>query len=91
MKKKQPQEHRTSIKSRFILFSVVLFLVIFIGGSAAFALSMWKMLHGTTGYELAEAMELERAKLETSVNAEIAIALKMAPQTGICAELPLRK
>jgi len=78
MKKKQPQERRTSIKSRFILFSVALFLVIFIGGSAAFALSMWKMLHTNAGYELEQSMDLERAKLEASVNAEIAIALKMA-------------
>jgi methyl-accepting chemotaxis protein len=39
---------------------------------------MWKMLHTTVGYELEQSMELERAKLETSVNGEIAIALKMA-------------
>jgi methyl-accepting chemotaxis protein len=72
------QERRTSIKSRFILFSAGLFLVIFIGGSAAFGFSMWNMIHTTSGYQLAQAMELERAKLETSVNGEIAIALKMA-------------
>jgi methyl-accepting chemotaxis protein len=53
-------------------------LVVFIGGSAAFGFSMWQMLHTTSGNELAQAMELERAKLETSVNGEIAIALKMA-------------
>ncbi|MDR2700818.1 MAG: hypothetical protein LBB72_00140, partial [Spirochaetaceae bacterium] len=75
---KQTQERRTSIKGRFILFSVVLFLVVFIGGSAAFGFSMWQMLHNTAGYELAQTMELERAKLETSVNGEIALALKMA-------------
>ncbi|MDR2729501.1 MAG: methyl-accepting chemotaxis protein, partial [Treponema sp.] len=78
MKTKQTQERRTSIKGRFILFSVVLFLVVLIGGSAAFGFSMWQMLHNTAGYELAQAMELERAKLETSVNGEIALALKMA-------------
>jgi methyl-accepting chemotaxis protein len=78
MKKNKTQEHRTSIKGRFIAFSAVMFLVIFIGGSAAFAFSMWQILHTTAGNELSQAMELERAKLETSVNSEIAIALKMA-------------
>ncbi|MDR2717712.1 MAG: methyl-accepting chemotaxis protein [Treponema sp.] len=78
MKNEQTQERRTSIKSRYILFSAALFLVIFIGGSAAFGFSMWQMIHTTAGYQLAQAMELERAKLETSVNGEIAIALKMA-------------
>jgi sensor histidine kinase regulating citrate/malate metabolism len=61
---KQTKEHRTSIKGRFIIFSDVLFLVIFIGGSAAFASSIRKDLHNTAGYELEETMELERAKVE---------------------------
>jgi len=78
MKEKQTQERRTSIKNRYILFSAVLFLVIFIGGSAAFGFSMWQMIHDTDGYELQETMELERSKLETSVNGEIALALQMA-------------
>jgi len=75
---KQDQEKRTSIKGRFIFFSVSLFLVLFIGGSAAFVFSMWQILHKSAGVELEQAMELERAKLESSVNSEIAIALKMA-------------
>jgi len=78
MKEKQTRERLTSIKNRFIIFSAVLFSVIFIGGSAAFAFSMWQILHKTAGNELAQAMELERAKLETSVNGEIALVLKMA-------------
>jgi len=78
MKEAQTGERRTSIKNRFIIFSAVLFLIIFIGGSAAFAFFMWQILHKTAGYELEQSMELERAKLETSVNSEIAIALKMA-------------
>ncbi|WP_461257741.1 methyl-accepting chemotaxis protein [Treponema sp. R80B11-R83G3] len=77
MKEKQTEERRTSIKTRFIVFSVVLFLVIFIGGSVAFTFSMWQTLHYTAGYELRDAMELQKAKLETSVNSEIAIAIKM--------------
>jgi methyl-accepting chemotaxis protein len=77
-RKQQNQKRRTSIKGRFIIYSAVLFLAIFIGGSVAFALSMWQIFHNTAGNELAQTMELERAKLETSVNGEIAIALKMA-------------
>jgi len=78
MKEKQAQLRRTSIKKRFIVFSVILFLAIFVGGSIAFGFSAWQMLHTTAGYELEQTIELERAKLESSVNAEIAIALKMA-------------
>jgi len=78
MKEKQIQERRTSIKGRFIIFSAVLFLAIFIGGSAAFVFSMRQILHNTAGHELAQSMELERAELEASVNSEIAIVLKMA-------------
>ncbi|MDR2951634.1 MAG: methyl-accepting chemotaxis protein [Treponema sp.] len=78
MEKSQTKERRTSVKGRYILFSVILFLVILIGGSAAFAFSMWQNIHTASGYQLEQAMELERAKLETSVNGEIAIVLKMA-------------
>ena len=78
MKKVQEQEKRSSIKTRYIVFSISLFLIIFIGGSAAFIFSMWQILHSTAGYELEQTMELEKAKLETLVNSEIAIALKMA-------------
>jgi len=75
---KQPQKRQSSIKGRFIVFSAALFLVILIGGSAAFVFSMWQMLHINAGSELEQSMELERAKLESSVNSEIAIAIKMA-------------
>ncbi|MCL1957971.1 MAG: methyl-accepting chemotaxis protein [Spirochaetes bacterium] len=78
MGKNKTQEHRTSLKGRFIVFSAVMFLVIFIGGGAAFAFTMWQFLHTNAGKELLQSMELERAELESSVNSEIAIALKMA-------------
>ncbi|MDR0302185.1 MAG: methyl-accepting chemotaxis protein [Treponema sp.] len=73
-----PRERRTSIKGRFIIFAVILFLVIFISGSVVFTLSMWQILHVNSRSELARSVELERIKLETSVKSEIAIALKMA-------------
>jgi methyl-accepting chemotaxis protein len=71
-------ERRTSLKRRFIVFSAVLFLVIFISGSAVFTFSMWQILHTNSRNDLVRMVEIERIKLETSVNGEIAIALKMA-------------
>jgi methyl-accepting chemotaxis protein len=73
-----PQKRQTSIKRQLILFSLILFVVILVAGSAAFAISMYQIIHASTGGELAKAAEIERIKLEASVNAEIAIALKMA-------------
>jgi methyl-accepting chemotaxis protein len=70
--------NRISIKRKFLIFSVILFLVIFISGSVAFAFSMWRILHANKGQELARSVEIERIKLEASVNGEIAIAMKMA-------------
>jgi methyl-accepting chemotaxis protein len=69
---------RTSIKRQFIVFSAVLFLIIFTSGSMAFAFSMWQIIHTTIGSELSRNIEIERIKLEASVNGEIAVALKMA-------------
>jgi methyl-accepting chemotaxis protein len=70
--------NRTSIKFKFISFSVILFAAILIGGSIAFAVSMWQISHISIGNEMIKEVEIERIKLESSVNAEIAIALKMA-------------
>jgi methyl-accepting chemotaxis protein len=71
-------ERQTSIKRQFLVFSAVLFLVILIGGSVAFILSMRRIVHAGAGNELRQMAEIERIKLEASVNGEIAIALKMA-------------
>jgi len=63
---------------KFITFSVVFFLVILIGGTTAFLLSMRQIIRENKGNVLAQILEIERIKLETSVNNEIVIALKMA-------------
>jgi methyl-accepting chemotaxis protein len=68
----------TSIRRRFLIFSVVLFMAVFIGGSGAFIFSMRQIVHANAGNELRQMAEIERIKLEASVNGEIAIALKMA-------------
>jgi methyl-accepting chemotaxis protein len=72
------QKRKTSIKRQVALFSAILFVAILIGGSIAFAAAMWQLTHVSTGQELIKSVEIERIKLEASVNAEIAIALKMA-------------
>ena len=69
---------RNSIKRRFRVFSVFLFLVLFIGGSMAFVFSMMQIAIDNIGKELEQMAEIQRITLESSVNAEIAIALKMA-------------
>jgi len=71
-------ENRASVKRKFIFFSAVLFLLIVIGGSIVFIISMQQIVHENTGHELLQAVEIERIKLEASVNSEISIALKMA-------------
>ncbi|MDR3000878.1 MAG: methyl-accepting chemotaxis protein [Fibromonadaceae bacterium] len=69
---------RTSIKRKFLFFSVILFLLILVTGSGAFFVSMRDIIRESKGYELEQVLEIERMKLEASVNGEIAIALKMA-------------
>ncbi|MCL2281939.1 MAG: methyl-accepting chemotaxis protein [Fibromonadales bacterium] len=67
-----------SMKRRLVLFSAVLFLLIFVVCSTAFVLSMRQILRKNADAELTKLLEIERIKLEASVNGEIAIALKMA-------------
>ena len=69
---------QTSIKRKFLLFSIILFSAIFIAGSVAFVVTMGQIVGETKGQDLQRLLEVERIKLESSVNSEIAIALKMA-------------
>jgi len=66
------------LMSRFVIFSIVLFLFVFVGGSGTFVLTMRQIIRINKGNELTQILEIERIKLETSINSEIAIALKMA-------------
>ncbi|MCL2042543.1 MAG: methyl-accepting chemotaxis protein [Treponema sp.] len=75
---KSTQKRRISAKLIVAVFSVVLFLIFSISGSIAFFLSMSRITYANAGFELANSLEIERIKLEASVNSEIAIALKMA-------------
>jgi signal transduction histidine kinase/CheY-like chemotaxis protein/HPt (histidine-containing phosphotransfer) domain-containing protein len=71
-------ENKTPLMSRFVIFSTVLFLILFIAGSVAFVLSMQLIIRANKGNDLIKLLEIERVKLETSVDKEISIVLKMA-------------
>jgi signal transduction histidine kinase/DNA-binding response OmpR family regulator len=64
--------------SRFIIFSVIFFLTIVSAGTTTFMLSMKNIIRANKDSELSQTLEMERLKLETFVNSEISIALKMA-------------
>jgi len=66
------------LMSRFVIFSIVLFLLVLVGGSGTFVLTMQQIIRINKGNELTQILEIERIGLETSINGEIAIALKMA-------------
>ncbi|MCL2765348.1 MAG: methyl-accepting chemotaxis protein [Treponema sp.] len=68
----------TSLKRQFLFFSVILFSLIFICGSTVFILSMRQLVRSNASHELVKVLEIESIKLESSVNGEIALALKMA-------------
>ncbi|MDR0442525.1 MAG: response regulator [Treponema sp.] len=70
--------NKPRVMNKFILFSAVLFLVILAAGSVAFIFSMRQIIRTSKGNELSQILEIERIRLETSVNAEIAIVLKLA-------------
>jgi methyl-accepting chemotaxis protein len=68
---------QVSIKRRFLVFSIVLFLAIAIAGTGAFFFSMRQIVRKDAAQELTRLLETKRLSLESSVNAELALALKM--------------
>jgi len=62
----------------FIAFSIMLFLIILVAGGTVFVFSMRQIIRTNKGNELLRMLENERIKMETFVNNEITIALKMA-------------
>ncbi|MDR2398212.1 MAG: methyl-accepting chemotaxis protein [Spirochaetaceae bacterium] len=67
-----------SVKQRFLVFSIVFFLAIAVAGTGAFFLSMQQIVRKDAAQELTSLLETSKLKLESSVNSEIVIALKMA-------------
>jgi len=72
------EKKRTSIRNRVITFSAILFALILVGGTIVYVIAMQQTIRQNTGYELTQSLEIERIKLEASVNGEIALAMKMA-------------
>lgn len=67
-----------SMRRKFVVFSALLFLIVFICGGVAFTLNMGQIMKDNTAYELSKTVELERIKLENKMNGEIALVRKMA-------------
>jgi len=63
---------------KFIIFSVVLFVILLIGGIIAFFFSLQQINRDSKGMELSQQLEIKRMYLETKVNTEISLVLKMA-------------
>jgi len=63
---------------KIILFSVILYVLILVVGSISFMFSMQQIIHTRKSAELTQMLETELIRLESSVNAEIAIAIKLA-------------
>jgi len=72
------QNNQPPLMRRFVIFSIVLFLIILIFGSISFILSMRQIIGNDKSSELQQLLEIERIKLETNVNNEIIIALELA-------------
>jgi len=62
---------------KFLLISSIAFLLFFLISSTAFIILMDRILLKNAGQELTKTVELERLKLQASINSEIAIVLKM--------------
>ena len=72
------QKNLNPKRYKYVLVSVVLFLIILLLGSLAFIFSMRKIQHTNTGRELSQTVEIEKLKLKAEINGEIALILKMA-------------
>jgi len=71
-------KRHASMQRRFIVFSSLLFLLIFISGSITFIILMDQIQYENIGQKLKQTIEIERLKLEAFINSEIAIVLRMA-------------
>jgi methyl-accepting chemotaxis protein len=75
---KNGTKSKTSIKQKFLVFTVSLFLVILAGGGIAFFINMDNIVRTDVILKLSRLIEFKASKLESSTAKEIAIALKMA-------------
>jgi signal transduction histidine kinase/CheY-like chemotaxis protein len=71
-------KNKHPLMKKFILFSVIFFLIIVISGSTAFIFSMQQIISTNKHNGLTQKLDVERILLENSVSAEIALVLKLA-------------
>jgi len=72
------QKAKTSIKRKFLFFTVTLYIIILAGGGVAFFINMDNIVRTDVVLKLSRLIEFKASKLESSTAKEIAIALKMA-------------
>ena len=77
-KLKKPAEGRPPITWRYNLLLYGFLSIILIGGSMAFILSMRQFVRLSAGDELIRMIEMAKVRLESSMNNEVTLALKMA-------------
>jgi len=71
-------KNKNPMRSEFVIFSSVLFLIILVVGGLAFFFSMRQIVRTNRTNELSQMLEIKRINLETYVMNEIAIVKKMA-------------
>ena len=81
--KKTAKPRQLPLLRRYVAFSVTLLLIIFAAGSAAFFVSARQITRVNKGKELVKLLEVERLKIERSVDREISIVLKVAASPQI--------
>ncbi|MDR0491652.1 MAG: sensor histidine kinase, partial [Oscillospiraceae bacterium] len=74
----KPAKNRKPSMGKFIIFSVLLFVVILAAGSISFVFSMRQIIRTNKSNELSQTLETEKIRLEASLKSEIAIVLKLA-------------
>ena len=74
----EPLKDRLLLENKFIIFSVTLFLLILILGSAAFFSAMQQIIRENNSTELSRMLDIQRIEIENAVKVDIAIALKLA-------------
>ncbi|GHV22017.1 methyl-accepting chemotaxis protein [Spirochaetia bacterium] len=76
--KSKKEAGKLTIKRRFLIFSIVLFLLIAGGVVVSFFLAMGQIVRSNVDQELTRLLETKRLTLEASINTELTLALKLA-------------
>jgi len=66
------------LKTKILIFSITLFLIILVAGSLTFFFSMRQINRANNSHKLSQMVDMKRIELANSVDSEIAIVLKMA-------------